>query len=197
MSLCYEVLHGLLIHKNIRTPLNKKYWGPPIHPSLCYICPDKGGYFPKLSKGSETLVMTSEWLGEMFESEFADTCTVKFPLVLMVGWAEGLASVDPGARTPIGASGYFAIWVMPINSSLVYLVGSLVMPILLFVQSWEDYHPPERPDYSQEWHLYRGNELDIVWLANAMSITRMLISCILSNIAWPVGCSENRKHYFL
>ena len=34
---------------------------------LCYIWPDKGGYLPNLSKGSETLVMTSEGLGEMFQ----------------------------------------------------------------------------------------------------------------------------------
>ena len=41
------------------------------------------GYFPKLSKGSETLVITSEGLGEMFESEFEDSCVEKLPLVLM------------------------------------------------------------------------------------------------------------------
>ena len=32
-------------------------------------------------------------------------CAEKFPLVSMGGRAEGLASADPGARTPIGASG--------------------------------------------------------------------------------------------
>ena len=42
-------------------------------------------------------------MGEMF----ADTCTRKFPLMLMGGRAEGLACADPGARTPIGASGNF------------------------------------------------------------------------------------------
>jgi hypothetical protein len=31
----------------------------------------------------------------------------KFPLVPMGGQAEGLACADPGARTPIGASGNF------------------------------------------------------------------------------------------
>ena len=36
-----------------------------------------------MSKGSETLVMTSEGLGEMFETEFADMWAKKFPLVLM------------------------------------------------------------------------------------------------------------------
>ena len=43
--------------------------------------------------------MTSEGLGEMFEG------AGKFPLVSMGGGAEGLACADPGARTPIGASG--------------------------------------------------------------------------------------------
>ena len=49
--------------------------------------------------------MTSEGLGEMFEGDSADTCAVKFPLVSMGGRAEGRACADPGARTPIGASG--------------------------------------------------------------------------------------------
>ena len=51
--------------------------------------------------------MTSEGLGEMFEGDSADTCAGKFPLVSMGGRAEGLACADPGARTPIGASGNF------------------------------------------------------------------------------------------
>ena len=45
--------------------------------------------------------MTSEGLGEMFEGDSADTCTGKFPLVLMGGRAEGLACTDPVARTPL------------------------------------------------------------------------------------------------
>ena len=49
--------------------------------------------------------MTSEGLGEMFEGDSADTCAGKFPLVSMEGRAEGLACADPGARTPISASG--------------------------------------------------------------------------------------------
>ena len=49
--------------------------------------------------------MTSEGLGEMFEGDSADTCGGKFPLVSMGGRAEGLACADPGARTPISASG--------------------------------------------------------------------------------------------
>ena len=49
--------------------------------------------------------MTSEGWGEMFEGDSADTCAGKFPLVLMGGQAEGLGCADPGARTPIGASG--------------------------------------------------------------------------------------------
>ena len=51
--------------------------------------------------------MTSEGLGEMFEGDSADMCAGKFPLVSMWGRAEGLACADPGARTPIGASGNF------------------------------------------------------------------------------------------
>ena len=51
--------------------------------------------------------MTSEGLGEMFEGDSADTYAGKFPLVSMGGRAEGLACTDPGARTPIGASGNF------------------------------------------------------------------------------------------
>ena len=49
--------------------------------------------------------MTSEGLGEMFESDSADTCAGKLTLGSMGGRAEGLACADPGARTPIGASG--------------------------------------------------------------------------------------------
>ena len=41
----------------------------------------------------------------MFEGDSADMCAGKFPLVSMGGRAEGLACTDPGAMTPIGASG--------------------------------------------------------------------------------------------
>jgi hypothetical protein len=64
--------------------------------------------------------MTSEGLGVMFEGDFADMCAGKFPLVSMGGRAEGLACTDPGARTPIGASG--------INLSFFFL--SFFMPYL-------------------------------------------------------------------
>ena len=53
--------------------------------------------------------MTSEGWGEIFEGDSADTCGRKFPLTLMGGRAEGLACADPGARTPISASGMFTI----------------------------------------------------------------------------------------
>ena len=52
--------------------------------------------------------MTSEGLGEMFEGDSADMCGGKFPLLSMGGQAEGLGWADPGARTPIGASGNFS-----------------------------------------------------------------------------------------
>ena len=44
----------------------------------------------------------------MFKGDSADMCGGKFPLVSMGGRAEGLACADPGARTPIGASGNFS-----------------------------------------------------------------------------------------
>jgi hypothetical protein len=59
----------------------------------------------KLVLGLQNLDMTSEVLGEMFGGDTADTCAGKFPLVSMGDRDEGLACADPGARTPIGASG--------------------------------------------------------------------------------------------
>ena len=38
------------------------------------------GKFQKLPKGSETLHMSSEALGEMFKGEFSDICTKNFGL---------------------------------------------------------------------------------------------------------------------
>ena len=55
--------------------------------------------------------MTSEGLGEMFESDSADTCAGNFLLMLMGGQAEGLACADPGARTPISVSGNLYVFV--------------------------------------------------------------------------------------
>jgi hypothetical protein len=60
--------------------------------------PDKLGYFLKLSKGSKTLVMTSEMLGEMFESEFVDTCDDFFPLELMGGLSGRSSVCRPGSE---------------------------------------------------------------------------------------------------
>ena len=42
-----------------------------------------------------------------------DMCAKKIPLVSMGGRAEGLACADPGARTPIGASGNLNILSLP------------------------------------------------------------------------------------
>ena len=47
-------------------------------------------------------------------------CAEKFLLVSMGGRAEGLASADPGARTPIGASVFFVFF----TASITYLVNS-------------------------------------------------------------------------
>ena len=72
--------------------------------------------------------MTSEGLVEMFEGDSADTCAKKIPLVSMGGRAEGLACADPGARTPIGASGNFSTF-------LVFLLFLLVLPPFLKSQT--------------------------------------------------------------
>jgi hypothetical protein len=53
--------------------------------------------------------MTSEGLGEI-EGDSADMSAGKFRLLLMGGRAEALACADPGARTPIGASGIFLLY---------------------------------------------------------------------------------------
>jgi hypothetical protein len=53
--------------------------------------------------------MTSDGLGEMFEGDSADKCAGTFLLVSMGGRAEGSACADPGARTPIGASGIWSV----------------------------------------------------------------------------------------
>jgi hypothetical protein len=58
----------------------KQNFGKP--PTMTYLG-GKGGYFEKLSWGSETSGMTSERLGEMFEGDSADMCAVKFTLMLM------------------------------------------------------------------------------------------------------------------
>ena len=62
------------------------------------------------SFSSNTSDMTSEVLGEMFEGDSAYTFAGKFLLMSMGGRVEGLACADPGARTPIGASGNFALF---------------------------------------------------------------------------------------
>ena len=57
----------------------------------------------------------------MFEGDSADTCAGKFPLTSIWGRAEGLACADPGARTPIGASGNLIIYVSFKILVLIYL----------------------------------------------------------------------------
>ena len=66
----------------------------------------KGGYFEKLSKGSKTLDMTSEGLGEVLEGDSANMCSGIFPLVLMGGRVNVQACADserepPSARAEI------------------------------------------------------------------------------------------------
>ena len=83
-------MHGLLSNKNIRIPTKKKVQGTPLPPALCDFWAEKGG------------ILTSEWLGEVFEGDSADMCTGKFPLVSMGGQANGQACAD-GERGPPSA----------------------------------------------------------------------------------------------
>ena len=86
----------------------KKIQGTPLPPQKSRVWADKREKTQKkLLQGSETSDMTFDGMGEMFEGDSADTCAGKFPLVSMGGRAEGLTCADPGARTPIGASGNF------------------------------------------------------------------------------------------
>jgi hypothetical protein len=49
--------------------------------------------------------MSSEGSGEMFEGDSADTCAGRTSASVNGGRTEGLECADPGAMTPIGASG--------------------------------------------------------------------------------------------
>ena len=64
----------------------------------------------------------------MFEGDPADMCAEKFPLVSMGGQAEGLACADPGARTPIGASGNCSYFLCDHSYSLIFGGDSYVIP---------------------------------------------------------------------
>ena len=70
--------------------------GTPLPPTMLYLAGQREE-FQKLSKGSETLCMTSEGLGEMFEGDFADMCAANFRWCL----AEDCACANLPARTPL------------------------------------------------------------------------------------------------
>ena len=53
--------------------------------------------------------MASEGLGEVFKGDSADTCAGKFPLMSMVGQANGQACAD-GERGPPSARAEFSSW---------------------------------------------------------------------------------------
>ena len=61
----------------------------------------------------------------MFEGDSADMCAGKFPLVSMGGRAERLACADPGARTPIGASGIYIMYLFCTGNPYPYTWQSL------------------------------------------------------------------------
>ena len=55
--------------------------------------------------GFQNFAWAPKGLGEMFKGDSEDICAGKYSLISMGGRTEGLACADPGARTPIGASG--------------------------------------------------------------------------------------------
>ena len=76
-------------------------------------------------------------LGEIFEGDSADMCAGKFPLTSMGGRAEGLTCADPGARTPIGASGNLHNFLIFSSSSMysemIYFVNLVIETLFEFV----------------------------------------------------------------
>ena len=84
LSLGSETSHGLLSNKNIRISISKKLGTTPT----------KLGY--------------NFWgVGEMFEVDFADMCAEKFPLMLMLGRANGQACADGDRGPPSAWSKFF------------------------------------------------------------------------------------------
>ena len=69
--------------------------------------------------------MTSEGLGEMFEGDSADTCSEKFPLLLMGGPAKGLVCADPGASTPERKCSFFLNFYPSYHLSKVFLINEV------------------------------------------------------------------------
>ena len=60
-------------------------------------------------------------------------CAEKFPLVLMGGRAEGLACADPGAKTPIGASGIAIIVPMEIIASFFRIATIIIIVTIAII----------------------------------------------------------------
>ena len=64
-------------------------------------------------------------------------CGEKCPLVSMGGRAEGQACADPGARTPIGASGYFQYKMV----NQVHTITNNTQMNIGMVMGFPDYNP--------------------------------------------------------
>ena len=90
-------MHGLLTNTNKN--LGKKKNSDP-HPLAPW-----GAIFRFFLEIFERQKWITLEISKVVKKDSADMCAGKFPLVLMGGLAEGLACADPGARTPIGASG--------------------------------------------------------------------------------------------
>jgi hypothetical protein len=63
----------------------------------------------------------------MFKGDSADTCTSKFPLMLMGGRADGQACLDPGVRTPIELSGIIHLLSFLFSPAVTKIPGGFVI----------------------------------------------------------------------
>ena len=64
----------------------------------------------------------------IFLTPLPDTCAEQFPLLSIGGWAEGPACADPGARTPIGASGN--LWLTCLLYEILCMEQSSYIPYI-------------------------------------------------------------------
>ena len=69
----------------------------------------------------------------MFEGDSADLCGRKFSLLSVGGQAEGLACADPGARTPIGASGNLSFIITFVDMVITFV--TLLVHFSIFIKN--------------------------------------------------------------
>ena len=144
----------------------------------------------------------------MFEGDSADTGAGKLPLVSMGGRAEGLACADPGARTPIGASGNFSVVVYtsiiidqlltcthvasPLLACLSSQAGNLTAKDVILL----NFHTPESWELPAVWLI--ATCLNFIWedrLARKVSSLDRIRAELLARVS--LLRSTKWKHYTL